>query len=34
MGDPEDRSIAGGGGRTRPPMRGEADERSAPGNGV
>lgn len=33
MGDPEERSIPGGGGRTLPPMRGEAEERSGPGKG-
>ena len=33
MGEPEERSIAGGGGRTLPPMRGEAEERSDPGKG-
>ena len=30
MGDPEERSIPGGGGRTLPPMRGDAEERSGP----
>ena len=30
VGDPVERSIPGGGGRTLPPMRGEAEERSGP----
>ena len=34
VGDPEERSIPGGGGKTLPPTSGEAEERSGPGKGA